>query len=226
MELLLWFWLNDPRWFFNLEISIVSFRRIIFVPILSNLIILLLIVYTYQYYEANENNCNRNLIVWLLSRALINILIIVVCSILILKAYKTEVKEKMKFKNICKINKYVKKSIDEYDYWIKQKCLFSTIGILFLILSLVIVFWACMLSRMVFLNNASCIWNYMLIIKIDIGFTLISNFPVALAFVSLFVCKIFSLIFAFVCPGFLAKLSKIFKYIEFKSDYIKKIHDI
>jgi hypothetical protein len=208
MELLIWFWLNDPRWFFNIENSLITFNIILIIPIILNISLCGLFSYMIFYDIIENGKCNDNIIIWIYSRNLICFFMLISSCFMLIKSIYSGKKEKSYFKAISEINPYIDTAIKKYDFWIKRKCIYSTAGIIFLVLSITVLLWV-----IVILQNSDVLCydnNINIILKSDMFFVLLSNSPIYIAIISFLLIKVTSAIIAFTCPSILITISNCF----------------
>lgn len=217
MELLIWFWLLDSRWFFDFELSIKNFRKLIVLPIITNFTIgcfILYLLFELFYLEINHNlePCNNRLILWIYSRLLICIMIILISSSLIYISFQREKKEKKYFEHVKNLNIHIAESIDRYDFWIKRKCLLSTPGVIYCLISFLIIFWSLLVMKLFYIDKADvseCPSILIILVQVDSIFCFVTNLPIFLAFLSFFLIKITSALLALFWPSALVWLSNI-----------------
>ena len=215
MELLIWFWLNDPRWFFNIENSLIAFNLILLIPIILNSLLCGLFSYLIFYHNIDNGQCNDYVTIWIYSRSLICFFMLISSCFMLFKAVKSGNKEKSYFKAIGEINPTIKTAIDKYDFWIKRKCIYSTAGIIFLVLATTVLLWV-----IVILNNVDlmCQDEFInIVLKSEMYFVLISNSPIYIAILTFILIKVTSAIIAFTCPSVLVTISN---WLDFGGDKI------
>jgi hypothetical protein len=210
MELLLWLWFYDPRWFFNFKISIICYKNAWLIPLFLHMFLMLVCLYYLQISETFS--CDRSLRLWLYSRTFFSFLIsitIVFFKFKILKVYKKEIGY---FDNAKKIYPVLNHSMRQYDYWIRRKSLISTPGILLLCLGLISFFWSYLIISFYHFQNyySKCDVKIQRLLNLHSLFTLIGNLPLILIICFLIVMKFSSLVAAFTCPGCLINVSKCF----------------
>ena len=208
MELLLWLWLYDPRWFFNLKINIKLYRNSWLLPLSINLINAFVSSYYIKFSE--ESACESTLRLWLITRILFSVLIIINILFFIYKITITDKKERIHFENAKKVYPDIVENMNEYDYWIRRKSLISTSGVLLLFLGMISLFWSYVIIKLYYVDNQFSKCNIQLITFIKFyAFTVfLTNFPVMLMFLLLISVKLGSFICAYTCPAFLIWISK------------------
>jgi hypothetical protein len=209
MELLLWMWFYDQRWFFNFKLSIRCFRYIWLIPLFINLLLAGLCFYFLHY--SDNPDCESSLKQWLYSRAFFSLLISINIVIFMTKIYYVNQREKSYFENASKIYGPVKEVTKKYDYWIRRKSLISTPGVLMLMLGVISMFWSYVIIRFYYFEDKfrSCEPMMIKLLNINSFFILLGNVPVLFVILLLIVVKIGSFITAFLCPNFLISIAKL-----------------
>lgn len=208
MELLLWLWFYDPRWFFNFKISIICYKNAWLIPLVLHLTMMTVCLYYLQISETFS--CDRSLKLWLYSRTFFSFIIsinIVFFKFKIVKVYNKEISY---FENAKKIYPVLNYSMKHYDYWIRRKSLISTPGIMLLCLGIISLFWSYVIISFYHLQNyySSCDVKIQRMLNIHSILILLGNVPLFVVIMVLIAMKLISLISAFACPGMLIGLSK------------------
>ncbi len=223
MELLLWFWFYDPRWFFNFRVSIICYKNAWLIPLFLNTFLMFVCLYYLQISETFS--CDRSLRLWLYSRTFFSFLLSI--NIIFFKFKITHVynKEISYFENAKKVYPMLKHSMKQYDYWIRRKSLISTCGILLLFLGLISLFWSYMIISLYHFQNyySQCDIKIQKLLNIHSFFILIGNIPLLMIILILLVIKGVSLISAFLCPKLLIKVSKLWATEKPKVEIVKYI---
>jgi len=208
MELLLWLWFYDYRWFFNLKVSVLCYKNAWFIPLFLHISMMSLCLYYLQISETFS--CDRSLKLWLYARTFFSFLIS--CTIIsfkfkIAQIYKKEIDY---FENAKRVYPNLSQSMKHYDYWIRRKSLISTPGILLLLLGFISLFWSYLIISFYHFQNyySSCDMKIQKVLNLHSLAILIGNVPLVLIIVILLFTKLLSLITAFLCPGFLISISK------------------
>ena len=92
MELLLWLWFYDPRWFFNFKISVDCYKNAWLIPLFLHLFLMFVCLYYLQISETFS--CDRSLKLWLYSRTFFSFLLSVTIVFFQVKISKVNRKEK------------------------------------------------------------------------------------------------------------------------------------
>jgi hypothetical protein len=209
MELLLWMWFYDQRWFFNFKLSIKCFRFIWLIPLFVNLLLSVLCFYFLHYSDKPE--CHSSLKQWLFSRAFFSFLISINIVVFMGKIYYVNERENSYFENATKIYGPLKELAKKYDYWIRRKSLFSTPGVLMLILGVISMFWSYVIIRFHYIEDKfnNCEERMIKLLNFNSLFILIGNVPVLIVIILLLVVKLGSFIAAFLCPKLLISVAKL-----------------
>jgi hypothetical protein len=208
MELLLWLWFYDPRWFFNFKISIICYKNAWLIPLFLHMFLMFVCLYYLQISETFS--CDRSLRLWLYSRTFFSFLLSVTIVFFKFKILKVYNKEIAYFDNAKKIYPILNYSMKQYDYWIRRKSLISTPGILLLFLGLISFFWSYLIISFYHFQNyySKCDVKIQRLLNLHSLFILIGNIPLLAIIIILLFTKLSSVLCAFACPGFLISLSK------------------
>ena len=146
MELLLWLYFYDNRWFFNVKVPVKIYKYIWILPILLHSLLVSIGVY---YLEISDDfRCDESLRIWLYHRIVFSFLICLNMIFFILKISQAYDKENNYFEKARKALPILNNSIHEYDYWIRRNSLFSTPGVLLLFQGFISFFWSYMISAL------------------------------------------------------------------------------
>lgn len=208
MELLLWLWFYDPRWFFNFKISIICYKNAWLIPLFLHCFLIFVCMFYLQISETFS--CDSSLRLWLYSRTFFSFLISVTIIFFKFKIIQVYNKEIGHFDNAKKIYPVLKYSMRHYDYWIRRKSLISTSGIILLILGLISLFWSYLIISFYHFQNyySHCDVKIQKLLNIHSLFIFIGNVPLVLIILCLLLIKLSSLLAAFLCPNFLISISK------------------
>jgi len=221
MELLLWLWFYDTRWFFNLKISVICYKNSWLIPLFLH--IFLMVVCLYYINISATFSCDKSLRLWLYSRTFFSFLISVTIICFMFKISKVYKDENSYFDNAKKIYPALKNNMKQYDFWIRRKSLISTPGILLLILGLISLFWSYLIISFYHFQNyyADCDIKVQKLLSVHSFFIILGNVPLTLIILILIFIKIGSFICAYVCPGCLISVSKMCSPEYPKIDVIK-----
>jgi hypothetical protein len=221
MELLLWLWFYDPRWFFNFKISINCYKNAWLIPLFLHLFCMLLCLYYIQYSDSFQ--CDNSLKLWLASRTFFSFLISINIVFFKFKIMKVYYKEIGFFDTSKKIYPILKYSMKQYDYWIRRKSLISTPGILLLLLGLISLFWSYLIISFYHFQNyyQNCDVKIQQLLNFHSLLIFIGNIPLIAVVFILLAMKLGSLLAAFACPDCLIWTSKIMSSDKPKPNILK-----
>lgn len=211
MELLLWMWFYDTRWFFNFKVSVNFYRYIWFIPMIINIFLSIFSGYSFFYFNEQEN-CDLSLRSWLFNRAILSCLVALNILIFMIKIAKVNTKENSYFENAKKIYPAIESSITEFDFWIRRKSLISTPGLILLFLGMLNLFWSYLIINLYLIQNqfSGCNDRLLMVLNVNSIFIFIGSIPLLGLIVFLLLIKLFSFICAFICPGFLKRVGSKF----------------
>jgi hypothetical protein len=211
MELLLWMWFYDTRWFFNFKISVNIYRYIWFIPMIINIFLSIFSGYSFFYFNEQEN-CDMSLKSWLFNRAILSSLVSFNILIFMSKIAKVNGKENSYFENAKKIYPAIEGSITDFDFWIRRKSLISTSGLILLFLGILNLFWSYLIINLYLIQNqfSGCNDRLLMVLNVNSIFIFIGNIPLLGLIIFLLSIKLFSFICAFLCPGFLKTVGRKF----------------
>ena len=221
MELLLWLWFYDPRWFFNFKISIICYKNAWLIPLFLHMFLMFVCLYYLQISETFS--CDRSLRLWLYSRTFFSFLLSITIVFFKFKILKVYNKEIAYFDNAKRIYPILNYSMKQYDYWIRRKSLISTPGILLLFLGLISFFWSYLIISFYHFQNyySKCDVKIQRLLNLHSLFILIGNIPLLAIIVILLLTKLSSVLSAFACPGCLISISKCITSEKPKVEIIK-----
>lgn len=140
MELLLWLYFYDNRWFFNYKVPINVYKFIWYIPLLMQFMLMTVGVY---YMQISTNfECREDMKLWFYHRILFSFSISLNIIFFLVKINQAHEKESSYLENAKMIYPALKNKMQTYDYWIRRNSLFSTSGILLLAQSLISFFWS------------------------------------------------------------------------------------
>ena len=221
MELLLWLWFYDNRWFFNFKISITCYRNSWLIPLFMHLFLMFVCLY---YLGVSETfSCDRSLKLWLYSRTFFSLLISITIIIFKYKILTLHKKEIDYFENSRRVYPQLLTSMKYYDYWIRRKSLISTPGILLLFLGLVSLFWSYLIITFYHYQNyySKCDIKIQRLLNIHSLFIIVGNLPLIIIFVLLGLMKFSVFLSALLCPSCLVYTSTKTTKEKFKVDIVR-----
>jgi hypothetical protein len=212
MELLLWMWFYDSRWFFNFKISVKCYKYAWLLPLFIHLI--LAIICFYLMHTTDTPNCEETVKLWLLSRAFFYVLISLNIIVFILKIQEVYEKENSYFENAKKIYPYldmIENTSNQFDYWIRRKSLISTSGVLLLFLGIISLFWSYLIINLYYFENRlnGCDEYILALLNFNSFLIFAGNVPLFVVIFVLILVKLGSFISAYACPGYLIYLGKL-----------------
>lgn len=207
MELLLWMWFYDSRWFFNFKIRIKYYIYIWFLPLIIHLLITVSCLYFLSAIETPE--CEPTLKHWLFQRTFFSLIISIIIIIFIIKVKNEYIKENSYFSNAKKIYPTLEANLYHYDYWIRRKSLISTSGIILLLLSIISLYWSYIMISLYLIQNKfqGCSHDVLILLNCNSFFVFTGNMPLLLAMIFMSLIKLTSFISAYVCPRWMIYLS-------------------
>jgi hypothetical protein len=208
MELLLWMWLYDQRFFFNYKLSIRFFKLAWLFPLIMHLTLATACVYFVQVKDVP--NCESTLKLWLYSRILFSYLISLIIVVFMCKISAVRNKERHFFDNATQIYPLVNDTLNRYDYWIRRRSIISLPGIMLFFLGLISLFWSYVIIKLYYFDNQfrHCNQNVLTLLNINSIIIFTCNIPIGIVLLSLIFIKLGSVACAFVCPGFLIFISQ------------------
>lgn len=223
MELLLWMWFYDPRWFFNFKISVKCYKYAWFVPLFTH--ILLAILCFYFLHNSDTPNCEAALKLWLFSRTFFSLLISLNIIFFMNKISSVNKKENSFFENAKKIYPGIKDYMNEYDFWIRRKSLISTPGVLLLFLGIISLFWSYLIINLYYFEKRffGCDEKILSLLNFNSFLIFIGNVPLFVVIFVLLLIKISSFICAYICPSCLIASSKVCAPKIVKLQYVKRM---
>jgi len=214
MELLLWMWFYDPRWFFNIKLTIKCYKFTWLIPLLAHLGLVAYCIYLEVYYDTMDNlskTLNETVIPWVLSRIFFSLLIAITIIIFMFKISMVYKRELQYFKNAENIYPQLKDNMEPYNFWIRRKSLISTPGILLLFLGFVSLFWSYIMIKLyhfdkIFEKDKE--FPLIAILNVYNIFIFVGNIPLMVLFFFMVFLKIIYFLSAFLCPKVLIWISK------------------
>lgn len=140
MELLLWLYLYDNRWFFDIKIHSKFYKILWIVPIFIHFMLFSMGIYYLNFVD--DFQCTNSLKMWILHRTFFSVLIIINIIIFLIKIQSSLEKEKIQFNETNKILGFDNMSLNSINFnseqkvlsfWVRRHSLISTPGILLLI---------------------------------------------------------------------------------------------
>jgi len=212
MELLLWMWFYDPRWFFNIKLSIKCYKYTWLVPLMAHLGLVVYCIYLRFYSSASNliaESCSETIIPWILTRIFFSFLISITIIIFMFKISLVHQRELQYFKNAEKVYPTLRNNMEPYNFWIRRKSLISTPGILLLFLGMISQFWSYIMIKMYYIDDkfsSNC--DLVSFLNIYNIFIFLGNIPLIILFFLMVFLKISYFFCAFLYPRVLIWISK------------------
>lgn len=236
MELLLWLYFYDSKWFLDYKFMQKIFKYLWFIPLLSHIIFMsycsYLLILTKVTHERHPNpiikndifnECGNFLNSAIYGRISFSLLIVIMIIIFEFKIHSINQKENKFFSDAESIFPMVKNNIEKN--WLRRKALMSCSGIMLLIFSIISFIWSSLMISFNYLESKfqGCDYNLVLNMNINSIFIFLSNFPVIIAFTFTVLLKISSFFCAYLCPKKLKSLSELFNHdmVKFDKEFIK-----
>lgn len=205
MELLLWLWFYDPKFFFSVKTSIQFYKNSIILPTLIHIFICFISLY--YLYLTEFYHCDEAFFLWQTFKIFFSFIFLLVLFFFRQEIINYEKKEKAYYSKAKKIYPQSSSVIEKADYWIKRHTLVSNMGIMFLFLS-VISISSSMLILAIYSFNPTYICDMKLknILYFHAIFILVTNSPLAFSCFCMFFTKAIPAILTFTCPTLLMKI--------------------
>jgi len=220
MELLLWLFSYDPRWFFYSKISLKTFKYFWFIPLLCHFVFVSYCGYVSIIYKfSNKNNpiiiddifseCENFLKLWIYSRICFSFLISLALLLYQTKISNLENKEKSFFNDAESIFPILNKNSNNLDYWLIRKSIMSTVGKTILILGIISFLWSCAMLNFHYLENKFQGCEYDIIVTINFVSILIfiGNIPMLVLLFFIIILKVNAFFCAYLSPKLLRWVS-------------------
>jgi len=234
MELLLWLYLYDDRWFFNLKLPTKIYKFLWLLPIFTHFMLLSAGVYYLNFVD--DFQCAKSLKMWIYHRTFFSILMIINIIIFMMKIQTLLEKEKVHINNSTKIFNYHPEnhlnslSFDQIylSFWVRRNALVSTSGILLLIQGLISIYYSYMIKNLITSQYfRSCDYKIQKALSLhsySIYYT--NNLLLSIIFIMLAI-KIFHFVMGMYFPRkyavFMKALAKIYKNKFFKLNFLEKL---
>ena len=209
MELLLWMWFYDPRWFFNIKISIKCYKYAWLIPLVGHIALVTLCLYILL--SSTFPGCDETLKLWIFSRIVFSFLIGINIILFMLKISFVFDREKVFFKNAEFVFPTIKNNMDNYSFWIRRKSLISTPGILLFFLGIISLFWSYVIINLHYVENKfeNCESNLITLLNWNSVLIFVGNIPLLILLITFILFKVSSFLCAFLCPRVLIWVSKL-----------------
>jgi hypothetical protein len=233
MELLLWLYLYDPRWFLDSKLIHKIFKYLWVIPLISHITFIAYSAYILIISRVTNkrhpiiindifNECGYFLNSAIYGRISFSLLIALMIVLFEFKIHKIYQKENKFFKDAESIFPMVKINVEKN--WMRRKALMSCSGILLLFFSIISFIWSSLMINFNYLENKfqGCDYNLVLNINLISIFIFLSNIPVIILIFFTVFLKINSFFCAYMCPKILKSVSGLFNHdiVKFDKEYI------
>ena len=212
MELFLWLWLYDDRWFWNIKVPRFYYLWLWLFPIFSNL--LLLFTFIIHFAQTSENECERSYIFDSFTKAFLSCILIVTIIIFYFNIKEVIEEDKSEDSNLHRIYPALKANSAESRIckYLSRKCLLGTKGIILLLLSIISLYSSYLCIELTRKKNETIqrncynsLENYFIRHSY---FTIIGNSPIIIILLSTVLIKLTAILMNLTCPNFRIKLVK------------------
>ena len=210
MELLLWLWFYDNRWFFNININLFYYKTIWLIPVFLH--VSLMTICTYFLLISETFYCDKSLSLWLYSRIFFSFLISTTIICFMMQITNYYLKEQHYLDHSKLIYPKMKKNIKSYDFFIRRRSLMCFTGVLLLFLGVISLFWSYMIISFYHFQNyyQNCDIKIQKFLNFHSIAILIGNVPLFIICLLLVFMKVSSYVSAYICPDTLIGLSVFF----------------
>ena len=207
MELILWLWFYDSRWFFDCNISISCYKKLLLFPLFINLCLLGVCIYFVTLKEIFT--CDKSLIIWIYSRILFTLLLSGMILLFFKKISESNFQENIFLQKAKKIFPRIKDNNTSYENLIKRKAINSFIGIVLLLFSILSLVCSFTIIAFHHLENyyIGCNLKINSFLNFHSFLVLLGNLPFFIICFIFSFMKIGSYASSYICPSFLIKLS-------------------
>jgi hypothetical protein len=210
MELLLWLWFYDHRWFFNIKFTIFWYKNAWLLPLFLHLFSMSLCIYFLQISEVFK--CDESLVLWLQARTFFSFLIslnIILFKFKIQDEYNEEITY---FDSAKKVYPILSNQMKHYDFWIRRKSLISATGVFLFVLGMISLFWSYLIISFYHFHNyyKYCDVTIQRYIRFHSLMIFIGNVPIILLILLLVAIKLGAFMGAYLCPSWSILISKYF----------------
>jgi hypothetical protein len=224
MELLLWLYLFDSRWFFKLNIPLDIYKLLWLIPLTMHLIEF--IISLYDLGISSNHHCLDSIKTWLYNRCIFSLLISLNIFFFVKKISHEYEKENNHIQQGKKAYPILKTRINEHDFWIRRNSLLSRTGMFLLFQGFVSFVWSFLIIKQFSKENhqfGPCDVNIQHIISAHSYFILYANFLLFCVFASMVTIKIIFNILGHYFPHAFVKISKL---CYRKKSNIRKYHKV
>lgn len=211
MELLLWMWFYEPKWFMNLTVSWETYQFIWMFPLAVHLF-LATIGFTLMYITEYSSN-NALLVAWLSTRTFFSIVLILAIIAFLYNNRKLHEEDKQFRSEAVLVFRESYEVKQNSNYWLIRKSLTSRPGIFIFFLGLISLGLSFLMIRFYYLENkfVGCTDDVLQFLDFQLYIILSGDVPLVFVLSCFFLLKIGSLVCAYICPGLLNNSSETFK---------------
>ena len=212
MELTLWLYFYDNRWFFSLKLPLLIYRLLWVIPFISHILIMLICLYYSLFNSATQ--CDKPIKLMLFSKAIFSLLLAISMVLFYIKIKNICEKESRK-EDIIKKHYPTLKNTNNHsisNYYLTRKCLLNTNGIVLFLFSIVSLYWSYLGTRFYRSQNENnfqnCDRGLEILINRHSSFILYGNSPIIVIFVLSLLTKLFSIVSTFFYPSLIINIVK------------------
>jgi hypothetical protein len=223
MELLLWLYFYDKRWFFNIQMPFKIYKYIWFIPLFCHFFLISLGIY----YMEISNGDHSGLKTGLWNQTLLSFTLSLNIIFFIFKMNQCYEKENKFVKTVRGALKYPStfKEIHNHDYWIRRKTVFSSAGVILLFQGLFSIFFKSYSQEQILAESTNI--RIQQALQFHSGLNYYCNFFIFLICLYLVIAKVSCFLLGSKRPNFVIKLGTLFHSTNCKVIlHHKKIEDI
>lgn len=227
MELLLWLYLYDNRWFFNLKLPSKIIKFLWAIPIFIHFMLLSAGVYYLNFVD--DYQCTKTLKMWIYHKTFFSILMIINIIIFLMKIQTLLQKEKQQIEESTEIFNYHPQnnlntlSFEQnyLSFWVRRNSLVSTSGILLLIQGFTSIYYSHLIKRLITSQYfRSCDYKIQKALSLHSHSTFYGNLLIILIMAVMIFIKVFHFVMGMYFPRkyaiFMKFKAKLYKQKIFK----------
>lgn len=227
MELLLWLYLYDNRWFFNLKLPTNIIKFLWAFPIFIHFMLLSSGIYYLNFVD--DYQCTKTLKMWIYHKTFFSILMIINIIIFLMKIQTLIQKEKLQIKESSKILNYHPQNHlnslnfeqNYLSFWVRRNSLVSTSGILLLIQGFTSIYYSHLIKSLITSQYfRSCDYKIQKALSVHSYSIFYGNLLILLIIAVMIFIKVFHFVMGMYFPRKYAKfmkfMAKIYKQKIFK----------
>jgi hypothetical protein len=230
MELLLWLYLYDNRWFFNIKVPTKIYKFLWAFPIFIHFMIFSAGIYYLNFVD--DYQCTNTLKMWILHRTFFSILMILNIIIFLIKIQTLLQKEKLSIDESTKIfiyhpqNHLNSLNFDQIhlSFWIRRNSLISTSGILLLIQGFISIYYSYLIRNLITSQYfRSCDYKIKKALSLHSYSIYVSNIVLIIVILLMIKIKVFHFIMGMFFPRkyaiFMKNMAKFYRMDIFKFNF-------